>query len=188
MAKAAGSEPILSLKITLRGIRPRIWRRLVMPAASSLGDLHFAIQAAMGWDTSHLHVFKVGREHYGDPEFVDEVSDEERLTLAAVRRSGINRFLYTYDFGDDWEHDVLIEKRAPRPDPAAPEVCVAGARKCPPEDCGGVFGYYDLLDALADPGHPGHAERLEWLEGAFDPEAFDLDAVNRRLAAHSRRD
>jgi hypothetical protein len=191
MAKTAAprksaTTAVLSLKVTLRNSKPPIWRRILVPAGMTLADLHTAIQIAMGWHGGHLHDFDVGGEHYGDPDTTDDVANERRLTLKTLVNSGITRFTYTYDFGDDWEHLILIEK-PPSAALAAP-ACGAGARACPPEDCGGIWGYAELLEILADPNHPQHDEQLEWLGDAFDPEAFSVADTDARFAqAFSRK-
>ncbi len=185
MAAKPGTDAennVISLKVTLRGTKPPIWRRLLAPDAMTLADLHEAIQLAMGWQGGHLHVFDVDGRSYGDRAAVDDVADEKRLTLGGVRRSGVARFGYTYDFGDDWEHTVSIEKTLPAAQGASYPACVAGKRACPPEDCGGPWGYLEMLDILADPDHPERAERLEWLDEEFDPEEFSVEEVNARLA------
>jgi len=186
MARKSGTDAgssIISLKVALRGTKPPIWRRLLAPADMTLGDLHEAIQAAMGWEGGHLHAFDIGGRHYGDRANVDDVADEGRLTLGEVRRSGVARFGYTYDFGDDWEHTVTIEKTLPAAQGTVYPTCVAGKRACPPEDCGGPWGYQELLDIIADPAHPERAERLEWLGEEFDPEEFSVEVANATLAA-----
>ena len=193
MAKpAVSTENNLSLKVTLRGIRPPIWRRLMVPAQMTLGDLHRAIQEAMGWENSHLHVFEIAGREYGDPdpEFrVDGAANETRMTLAGVVKMGVNRFSYVYDFGDNWEHTVLIEKRPPAvtrtDDPLV--LCVAGKRNCPPEDCGGIWGYQALVAILADPTDPRHNEWKEMYGDDFDSEDFFPDIVNAGLAARLGR-
>jgi hypothetical protein len=185
--KRSAGNGIVSLKVTLHGTRPPIWRRLLMPGAMTLADLLEAIQAAMGRRDSHLHAFDIGGRQYGDRRTVDDVADENRLTLGGTLQSGIARFTYTYDFGDNWEHTVIIEKRAPANAATAYPACVAGKRNCPPEDCGGVWGYQRLLAILADPAHPEHAELLEWTGGEFDPEEFDVERANTVLAARFRR-
>ena len=181
--KAEAGKTVFSLKVTLRGARPPIWRRILAPAGMTLADLHDAIQAAMGWDNSHLHVFDVAGRSYGDRASVDDVADENRLTLGGVHKSGVDRFLYTYDFGDDWEHVVAIEKTVPAAEGTTYPRCVAGKRACPPEDCGGVWGYQELLEAIADPGHPQRAERLEWLGEEFDPEDFSVEVADATVRA-----
>jgi hypothetical protein len=184
---ARKAENLLSLKVTLCGVRPPVWRRLVVPGRMTLGDLHQAIQAAMGWDGDHLHMFDIAGQHYGDPHSVDEVADEERLTLNGVLKSGIARFTYTYDFGDNWEHAILIEKKPPPVDSRSYPACVAGKRNCPPEDCGGRWGYQELLAVLADPAHPGYQDWIEMIGEGFDPEAFSAETADARVAARFGR-
>ena len=181
--KKRAATGFLSLKVTLRDIRPPVWRRIAMQGTMTLEDLHLAIQAVMGWGNCHLHDFDAGGEQYGDPGTTDDVANERRMTLNRLVKSGINRFRYTYDFGDDWEHDVLIEKAPPANDAKAFPACLAGKRNCPPEDCGGAGGYAELLGILANPAHPNRAEQLDWLGGAFDPEAFSVADADAALAA-----
>ena len=186
MATKPGSDAansIISLKVTLRGTKPPVWRRLLAPASMTLADLHEAIQAAMGWEGGHLHVFDIDGRSYGDRSAVDDVADEKRMTLDGVRRSSVARFAYTYDFGDDWEHTITIEKTLPAAQGRTYPACIAGKRACPPEDCGGPWGYQELLDIVADPAHPERAERLEWLGEEFDPEEFSLVGVNSILGS-----
>ena len=184
MAKTTGKAgDLVRLKVTLRGIRPPVWRRLLVPGTMTLGELHLAIQAAMGWENCHLHVFEVGGRDYGAPYDVDDVADEERLTLNALVKSGVARFAYTYDFGDGWEHAILVEGRQPADVGRSYPACIAGKRNCPPEDCGGPWGYQHLLAVLADPAHPDHAEQVEWTGADFDPEDFSVPAAAAILAA-----
>jgi len=129
--KRSAGESVVSLKVTLRGTRPPVWRRLLMPGAMTLGDLHQAIQAAMGWHDCHLHAFDIGGRQHGDRHTVDDVADENRLTLNSLLKSGLARFAYTYDFGDNWEHTVVIEKRTPAIEATSYPTCVAGKRNCP---------------------------------------------------------
>jgi hypothetical protein len=157
-----------------------------MPGTMTLGDLHRAIQAVMGWQDSHLHVFTIGDESYGDRHSVDDVADENRVTLNGLLRSPVVRFGYTYDFGDNWEHTVAFEKSEAAIEGVSYPVCIAGKRNCPPEDCGGVWGYEELLAILADPTHPEHAEQIDWIGEEFDPVAFDLELANTVLAARFR--
>lgn len=181
--KAPTTGDIIKLKITLQGIRPPIWRRLLVPAAMTLRDLHDVIQTAMGWMDGHLHDFDVAGDRYGNPATTDEVENEARLTLAKIRNAGVARFKYTYDFGDDWEHLIVIEGTVPRVEGQHYPACIAGKRACPPEDCGGPYGYAHLLEVRADPTHPDHAEMAEWLDEDFDPEEFSADARDAMLAA-----
>lgn len=185
--KTSASNNVLSLKVTLRGLKPPVWRRLLVPGTMTLGELHTAIQAAMGWHDGHLHAFDIAGEQFGDRGTVDDVADENHVTLNSLSRSGIVRFAYTYDFGDNWEHTIAFEKAKPAVEGQAYPVCIAGKRNCPPEDCGGVWGYDELLAILADPAHPDHAERIDWIGEEFDPEDFHTEGANASLAARFRK-
>lgn len=178
--------PIYELKVTLKGIRPPIWRRVRVPGNVSMGTLHHILQIVMGWTDSHLHMFRAGRTAIGapDPEWDDfgfDSIDERRIKLAEVAPEEKSKFTYEYDFGDGWEHDVRVERILPADPKIDLPVCLKGKRACPPEDCGGPYGYLDLLEVLADPDDPEHEEMLDWLGGEWDAEAFDLDAVNVML-------
>jgi hypothetical protein len=171
------------LKVTLLGLDPPIWRRIALASDITLGELHHVLQEAMGWQHSHLHDFRVGKTIYGDQEMLVETAeqDEWEASLAQVAPKEKKRFLYTYDVGDNWEHEILVEAvQAPEPGTRYP-VCLAGEFACPPEDVGGVWGYADLLEALADPNHPDREEMLDWVDESFDPTAFNLTKVNARL-------
>jgi len=185
--KRSAGKSIVSLKVTLRGTRPPVWRRLLLPGQMTLGDLHQAIQAAMGWHDGHLHAFDIGGRQYGDRHTVDDVADENRLTLNSLLKSGVARFAYTYDFGDNWEHAVVIEKRAPAGEATSYPACVGGKRNCPPEDCGGAWGYQHLLDILADPVHPERAEQIEWIGEEFHPDEFAVGIADAAIAARFQR-
>ncbi len=183
-ASGAKTRTVHRLKVTLLGFRPPIWRRIVVPSDITLARLHGILQVSMGWHDSHLHDFKAGLDTYGDPRELEglEDLDERRARLADVAPRPRSRLRYLYDFGDSWEHDIVVEAvEAPAPGVRYP-TCLGGKRACPPEDCGGVWGYADLLAAIADPNNPDHDDLLDWLGGPFDPEAFDVAAVNRMLA------
>jgi hypothetical protein len=177
---------IYQLKISLADVSPPVWRRVLVPAGYTLDRLHRVIQYAMGWQDCHLHSFDIDGAQYGEPDPDGELAIRDELDhrLDAVVTKG-SRFLYTYDFGDWWEHDVVVEDvLVAEPEERYP-CCVGGARACPPEDVGGGFGYGELLAALADPGHPRHGPMREWLGREFDPEHFDSGLVTtllRRLA------
>ena len=181
--KASHSSAIVyQLKITLKNIKPPVWRRIQVEDCS-LAGLHDTIQTCMGWSGTHLYAFEVAGEEYGDPESADDgdFGDAGSLKLSQIASGGPTTFTYQYDFGDDWEHDVKLEKTLPPEAKVKYPRCLAGERACPPEDCGGVYGYENLLDALREPDHEEHEEMLEWVGGKFDPEAFDVDGVNRNL-------
>jgi hypothetical protein len=181
--RPAQSNQIYQLKITLRDSKPPIWRRVEVPDTVTLAQMHQIIQAAMGWYDAHLHQFTVGRVHYGvpDPDDFEEVRDERRVKLNQILTEPKQKLVYEYDFGDGWEHVVLLEKVvAPEPGESYPR-CTAGKRACPPEDVGGVWGYESFLEAIRDAEHPEHEQMLEWVGGEFDPELFDLAAANAAL-------
>jgi hypothetical protein len=179
---------VYQLKITLGGVsRPPVWRRVLVPADVTLGDLHAVIQQAMGWDDYHMHLFSVGGQEYGSPDPELGHASDRKVLLSQVLVSPGDRLSYTYDFGDDWEHDIVLEEtRTAGPEETYPS-CVAGKGACPPEDCGGAWGYAELKETLADPSHEGHQDMLEWLGldagRDFDPKEFSVTDVNARLSS-----
>jgi hypothetical protein len=185
-AQSGGGVPLFQLKITLKWSKPPIWRRVVARADMPLDRLHSLLQIAMGWTNSHLHQFILGRAFYGQPDPQSaglgcEMLNEKRYTAADLAPAAKKKFIYEYDFGDGWQHEVKLEKILP-PDLAFKHpVCLAGENACPPEDCGGIPGYYNLLEILADPKHPEHADMKEWIGGEWDAESFDLNEVNAVL-------
>ncbi|MBI2862549.1 MAG: plasmid pRiA4b ORF-3 family protein [Chloroflexi bacterium] len=175
---------VYQLTVTLKDSKPPIWRRIQVQSELSLYKLHRVLQVVMGWTDSHLHQFIIGGRYYGapDPEFEDmEVVNERRVKLSQVVAYEKERFVYEYDFGDNWLHQITVDKILPPAAGKGYSVCLAGKRSAPPEDCGGIWGYQDFLEAISDPNRPEHKETLEWLGGDFDPEAFELDEVNREL-------
>jgi hypothetical protein len=173
---------IFQLRVTLHDVTPPIWRRVLVPAGYTLDRIHRVIQYAMGWQDSHLHSFDIDGEQYGEPDPDGALSllDELDYRLGEVARRG-TRMLYTYDFGDWWEHEVVVEGVLDA-DPLAryPE-CVAGAGACPPEGVGGPEGYEEFVAAITDPGHPRHDAMSEWAGRPFDPARFDPDRVSTLL-------
>lgn len=172
------------LKVTLCDIEPEIWRRIVVPGSLDLGRLHKIIQDAMGWENAHLHSFEVKGDQFGSPDAWDgdpDMKPEKQYTLEGLVAEK-DQFTYTYDFGDDWVHEIVVEQVAPG-EPAAPR-CIAGAGACPPEDCGGIPGYEQLVAALANPKHKRRAELTEWAPPGWSPERFDLELADRRVAQH----
>ncbi len=181
------AKKVYQLKISLNEIVPAVWRRIVVPEAYSFWDLHVAIQDSMGWLDYHLHAFKIRRKHsrkvieIGIP---DEDGFDEREVLPSWEVTMKDYFRevgtvveYEYDFGDGWEHEILFEglllaekeKRYPK--------CMDGERACPPEDCGGVPGYYELLEVLFDPEHEEYENRVMWLGKKYDPDRFEPKKV-----------
>jgi hypothetical protein len=183
---------IYQLKITLEGIKPPVWRKFQITEDTTLDDLHYIIQAVMGWQNAHLHQFMINKEYYS-PDMKDifgmedepETKNTAQYTLARLEAPLKGRFAYIYDFGDSWEHTLLIEK-IEEADPAITyPVCLSGKRACPPEDCGGVWGYTDLLETLAKKKGSEYKEMKTWMDGMgyknFDPEAFSVETVNKLL-------
>jgi hypothetical protein len=179
------NSDIYQFKITLKGITPKIWRRILVPGNYSFGDLHVAIQSSMGWLDYHLHQFEIINPKTGDKELIGipddegfkEVIHENKIKISKYFSPLTNKASYEYDFGDGWEHHIVLEKIIPAVIGAKYPQCIGGARACPPEDCGGVWGYEDLLEVLADPDHEEYKELIEWLGKNFDPENFDPKSV-----------
>jgi hypothetical protein len=187
-ARSATSSRVYQLKVTLKGTKPPIWRRVLVDTSATLDQLHEVIQAAFGWWNYHLYEFEFGRVRYGIPDpdwdFGPPARDARTTHLDKVATDGAS-FTYTYDFGDNWEHKVTVEKVLGTSPVASLPACVDGRRAGPPEDCGGVWGYEDLIAILADPSHPEHAERAEWASpwggAALDPGAFDASQFSVNL-------
>jgi hypothetical protein len=182
--KAARLTPAnaLQLKITLRYITPPIWRRVLVRDDSTLGALHSLLQRAMGWSGGHMHEFRMPARGFGPPlrTFGQEGEDEDATLLRDVLVRKGQMLLYEYDFGDGWLHGIQLERILPLEPGRRYPVCLAGARACPPDDCGGPPGYDQLLEALQNPTDKANAELLDWC-GEWDPEEFELESVNRLL-------
>jgi len=174
---------IYQLKVTLNDVRPAIWRRFQADGDISLVELHRCIQAVMDWKNCHMHEFVIKGEKYGMPDgggeevFDVKVYDGKKYKLSELVAQG-DSFIYIYDFGDDWRHTVEVEEVLTVEARARYPRCVDGARACPPEDCGGPWGYEEMLEALKNPDHREYKHYREWLGGEFDPEGFDLNKVN----------
>ncbi len=181
---------IYQFKVTLKGIRPPIWRRFQVTDDLTFYQFHLVLQEVMGWYGGHLHLFELaGGFTITDAETLAEWGEDGENERKArlkkyVRREG-EKFRYEYDFGDSWEHEVLLEKILPVEAGVQYPRCLKGKRACPPEDCGGVWGYETMLEALADEDNPEHEMYVEWLDGEFDAEEFDLESVNRALARYA---
>ena len=171
------------MKITLEDSKPPIWRRIQVPSTVTLYRFHQILQVVMGWSNYHLHEFNIDGLHYGEPSPDNEykVRNEKTVKLSQVISKEGAKFAYIYDFGDDWYHKILVEKiLQPESDKHYP-ICIKGTRACPPEDCGGIGGYYDFLEIIKNPDDPDHGQMLEWVGGSYDPEAFGLDNINQQL-------
>lgn len=187
MPRRRNPPAIYTLEMTLWESAPRIWRRLLVPADTTLHRLHALLQATMLWEDYHLYEFEAGGKRYGsdEPEFRDEepVLDARRTRLADVASVDGATFTYVYDFGDNWRHDLVVTSIMPLDERRTYPLCVAGARAGPPEDCGGIDAYHDLLALLKRRRGDEYDEMLTWLGGDFDPAGFDRNLVNRRLRA-----
>lgn len=185
--KKAATE-IYQLKVTLRHVRPPIWRRIHVPGDITLRTLHEVLQDTIGWMGGHLHQYVVKGVFYGepDPDFGFPLTNDKRARLRDVVGGVKDKFIYEYDFGDGWEHDILVEAiLQPEPGVTYP-LCVKGKRNCPPEDVGGPWGYANFLEAIRNKDHPEHQEYLDWIGGSFDPEEFDLKDLNEYLKSARR--
>jgi Plasmid pRiA4b ORF-3-like protein len=181
----AKSRALYQLKVTLRDIHPPIWRRIQVWEDTTLAQLHTILQIVMGWEDYHLHEFVIGRRLYSVPDPDDimyerNVVDESHLPLEDVVPRVGTEFAYLYDFGDSWEHDLILEAVLLPETTAQYPTCIGGERRTPPEDVGGIPGYEEYLAVLADPEHEEHGNMLQW-RGPFHPESFAPDQVNQRL-------
>ena len=181
----AYTPAILQLRISLVEVDPPIWRRVLVPSDLTLTRLHDVIQVAMGWQDSHLYEFEVGDRRYGvpnpgfrDPDF--KVHRDSSIKMEAIVRRGIERFTYVYDFGDHWVHEIVIEQSRPFTADLLYPAFIEGERRCPPEDVGGVFGFFEFLEAIQDPHHEDHAHLLDWVGGIYDPDTFDYRSDQSR--------
>lgn len=176
-------DKILQIKIVLEGITPRIWRRFQVSNGLTFHQLHNVIQAMMGWTNSHLYSFTVD-----DNKYQDDTYDALEKGLFSSRKQKIDilkakqKFKYTYDFGDNWEHLLVVEKILPKDASAAYPCCIKGERNCPPEDCGSVPGYYHLMTVRKNKKHPEYEDLVEeWLGEDYDPEHFNTEEINIEL-------
>lgn len=174
---------VYQLKVTLIDSSPPIWRRFQVKSDITLEMLHLILQIVMGWTNSHLHQFTIQGEYYGEPDTDDfsEVADESTVQLEQVVTGEGFKFSYEYDFGDGWQHQLLVEKILPVESDVDYPICLKGKRACPPEDCGGIWGYGDFLDIIQNPKHPKHNHMLKRVGGKFDPESVDLEAIQEDL-------
>ncbi|MEW6716680.1 MAG: plasmid pRiA4b ORF-3 family protein [Chloroflexota bacterium] len=181
---------IYQIKVTLDDSRPPIWRRILVPGNTTLLKLHDILQIVMGWEDYHLHMYTIEGLIYGDPaddKYGDlgTINEANHKLSQVIHREG-QRFSYEYDFGDSWDHTLVVEKILPPQEDVRYPLCLRGKRACPPEDVGGVWGYENFLEAISDPNHDMHEEYLNWIGGDFDPETFDPEEVNTQLRSMGR--
>ena len=182
------NERFYMLKIQLLDIEPAIWRRFVVPASITLDRLHDVIQIVMGWTDSHLHEFNIGKKRYTEyPESKEDGLDCGRYRLGDLIKQKGRTFSYLYDFGDSWEHELVLEEnRYFNPQLRMVLACLEGERACPPEDVGGVPGYFEFCNALKDPSHEEYESYMEWSGGDYESESFDSNTANWELLKYLR--
>ncbi len=179
-------ENLYQLKITLDGVEPEIWRRVLVSENLSLAKLHDVVQAVMGWWNSHLHQFIYKEVYYLNPAWMDDfgdikAKDERRVKVKNLKLKEGDFFVYEYDFGDSWQHVIEVEAVTENTKNRKYPVCLDGARACPPEDCGGFPGYGEMLKTLSGKDTEEKRELQQWLGRSFDPEEFSVDDANREL-------
>ena len=186
------NEPIARVRIELREIEPKVFRRVDVPLSSTLQALHEIIQITFDWWGYHLFEFDVGDRIYGEPMFDDDLIDRRVYKAAGIRLRtlidrGVERFLYTYDFGDDWRHDIFIESVGDGEADIEYPAFVDGERRAPPEDVGGVTGFMEFLEAALDPLHEEHEPMVTWYGKPFDPGDIDERWMRLRLSTLAAR-
>jgi len=179
-------QAVYQIKVALLETDPQIWRRFVVPSSVTLHRLHLILQDVMGWTNSHLYKFQIGTKEYAEPHPDNEFNEldfknSRRTKLGQLMTKKGDVFLYEYDFGDSWNHMLLVEDILEYEPHKRYPICLTGERACPPEDCGGTYGYAELLEVISDPEHEDYPDTMTWLGGHFDPEAFDLKTVNNKL-------
>lgn len=176
------TKQVFQLKITMVETKPIIWRRILVDSDTLLVDLHKIIQTTIGWSNAHLHIFNDGKNDYAPIELeVDNSLDSNKVNLNKIFKKVEQSILYEYDFGDSWSHEVYLEKIIETEEEMQLPTCLDGARKCPPEDCGGVWGFKDFLKIISNPKDPQYKEMKEWLGGEYDPNYFKLEEINAQL-------
>ncbi len=180
------TEQIFQIHILLKKSQPRIWRRILVSSETLLSDLHKIIQTVMGWTNTHLHQFRKGDQFYAlpfdDDDFEFYKTDYSGIAVKELLLNEGDKIIYDYDFGDSWEHDIRLEKILHPDTPLKYPVCIKGKRACPPEDCGGIWGYENMLEILKDKQHEEYKDIVEWLgDDDYDPEYFDIEEVNELL-------
>jgi hypothetical protein len=175
------ANQIYQIQISLDHSKPKIWRRILVNSGITLDSLHKIIQIAMGWDGSHMHQFQLEGFDYAPKHFeLEGALDSSKFKIEKILLNEKDNMRYEYDFGDGWMHKIKLEKILAYDKSLKLPSCIAGKGNCPPEDCGGIWGYYNLLAIISDPKHEEYEDMLEWY-GPFDPNHFDLDYVNQNL-------
>jgi len=183
--KQSGPVSVYQMKVTLLGIRPLIWRRFQVTSDLTLYQLHLVIQTVMGWENYHLYEFSLGNAFlYGEND--SDLDNTSGVLLDQLVYTEKQIFYYTYDMGDYWEHEIVVERILKPKKGAKYPVCLKGNRVCPPEDSGGSPGYAHMLRVIRNKRHPEYREMMEWLGERFDPTAFDLKDINRELRRLSK--
>ena len=179
---------IYQLKVGLKGSKPPIWRRIIVQDSVRLTNFHKILQIVMGWTDSHLHQFIAQDRYYGvpNPDFdFNEILNEGKFRLRDLLKKANESIIYEYDFGDGWKHKITLEKIIPYDPTISVPKCIKAKGACPPEDVGGLWGYYNFLEAIENPSHPDHNLFKEWIGGEFDPSEYDIDEVNERLKLYN---
>jgi hypothetical protein len=182
------TSTIYQIQIALRGLKPKIWRRILIPSDTLLSEFHEIIQITMGWENCHLHQFIKDGTYYSNENDAEAMFDsinyqKKKTRLKSLLTSVKEKIVYEYDFGDSWEHDIILEKIIPFDGNLRYPICITGKMHCPAEDSGGIYGYSNMLEILAQPDHEEYSQYLEWLGDEFDPEYFDKDEINELLRA-----
>ena len=173
---------IYQIKITLNYSKPPIWRRIEILPEITLEDFHKIIQTTMGWMNGHLHHYMIGNTFYNPPnEFDDFGSDYTGIKIMDVLKNEGEKIMYEYDFGDSWMHEIKLERIKTKENGKSYPRCVKGKRACPPEDCGGIWGYMELEQIMKNKQHKSYEEMREWLGHDLDPELFEMERINRKL-------
>ncbi len=180
-------DKIYQIKVGLLEINPLIWRRFLVPSSVTLHRLHLVLQDVMGWQNYHLYRFQIGKDEYGEPDPDNEFNEldfknSKRTKLCNVIREKNSIFLYEYDFGDSWEHQMLVEDVLERVPEKQYLLCIAGENSCPHEDSGGPYGYAEMMEIIRNPSHEEYRSTKIWLGKGFNPRKFDLAAVNKKLS------
>jgi len=178
---------VYQIQISLTNSKPEIWRKILVQPNLSLANFHMTIQIVMGWDNSHLHQFIKNKTFY-TRKMEDDMTwgdlnnvDYKGLKISDLLKNENDKIDYEYDFGDSWHHDIVLEKILDTSEKTKYPTCIDGKLACPPEDCGGIWGYSDLLKVLNNPGHKDYADLLDWLDGEFDPNYFNIEKTNLNL-------